>query len=344
MSHTRFDPSASPAISAIVRSAVIVATLAFFAGAMMNAALGQRDIAVVLALAAPLGVSAWGFVRAGHNEAALGLLCCVLVTVITLILLLNPLGVHDMAVTAYAGVVCFGAMLFSRRAFVAIAGLALFAATAAFMYDLGGHSRSVVAAYSSWPQYLDFLLIVVAFGFLGRTVAEKLYGSLGDAHVAAGSDVVTGLVNRAGFIIAAAQRLRSAQDRGESGTLVLADLDGFRRMNIVVGLEAADGVLREGADRLSKECSGDLVGRIGDDEYAVLRMGMHEIHAAEFARVVHETLTFEVRGVQVRNAAGYARFPRDGNTIDSLVMTAESGVASAQDRESDRVAGPADRI
>jgi GGDEF domain-containing protein len=115
-------------------------------------------------------------------------------------------------------------------------------------------------------------------------------------------------------------------------------------MNIVSGLDAADGVLQEGADRLSKECSGDLVARIGDDEYAVLRMGMHESHAAEFARVVHKALTFDVRGVSVRNAAGYARFPRDGNTIESLVMTAESGVASAQDRESDRVAGPADRI
>jgi hypothetical protein len=217
MSHPKFDPSASPEISAIVRSAVIVATLAFFTGAMMNAVLGHRDIAVVLALAAPLGVSAWGFVRAGHNEAALGLLCCVLVTVITLILVLNPLGVHDMAVTAYAGVVCFGAMLFNRRAFVALAGLALFAATAAFLYDLGGYSRSVVAAYSSWPQYLDFLLIVVAFGFLGRIVAEKLYGSLGEAHVAAGSDVVTGLVNRAGFIIAAgaapARRTGSRRER-----------------------------------------------------------------------------------------------------------------------------------
>ena len=344
MSLPKFDPSSSPAITAIVRSAVIVATLAFFAGAMMNAALGERDIAVVLALAAPLGVSAWGFVRAGHNEAALGLLCCVLVTVITLILMLNPLGVHDMAVTAYAGVVCFGAMLFSRRAFVALAGLAIFAATAAFIYDLGGYSRSVVAAYSSWPQYLDFLLIVVAFAFLGRTVAEKLYGTLGEAHVAAGSDLTTGLINRSGFMATAAQRLHAAQARAETGVLVVADLDGFRRMNLVVGLEAADGVLRQGADRLVAECTGDLVGRIGDDEYAILRLGMHESHAAEFARVVHKALTFEYQGVTVRNAVGYARFPRDASVIESLLMTAQSGVAAAQDRESDRVSGPADRI
>src|SRR5688572_6581924 len=274
MSLAKFDPSTSPAISAIVRAAVSVATVAFFIGALANAALGERDIAVVLALAAPLGVSAWGFVRAGYNEAALALLCIVLITVVTLILAMNPLGVHDMAVTAYAGVVCFGAMLFTRRSFVLIAGLTLFAATTAFVYDLGGHSRSVVAGYSGWPQYFDFLLITGAFAFLGRTVAEKLFGTLGEVHVALGTDPVSGLVNRHGFIEAATQRLRAAQPRGEGSVLVVVDLDGFRRLNLVIGHATADGILKECATRLQAECSGDLVGRIGDDEFAVLRVGM----------------------------------------------------------------------
>ena len=64
MSLAKFDPTTSPAVSQIVRTAVIVATLCFFAGALVNAVLGLRDIAVILALAAPLGISAWGFVRA----------------------------------------------------------------------------------------------------------------------------------------------------------------------------------------------------------------------------------------------------------------------------------------
>jgi diguanylate cyclase (GGDEF)-like protein len=344
MPHPAFDPSTSPQVSTIIRSAVIVATIAFFGGALMNAALGHRDIAVILALAAPLGISAWGFVRSGHNEAALGLLCCVLITVITLILVLNPLGVHDMAVTAYAGVVSFAAILFRRRAFLLIAGLTFFAATAAFVYDLGGYSRSVVAFRSGWPQYLDFLLIVGAFAFLSRTVGEKLFGTLGDAHLAAGTDPLTGLMNRARFTTAATARLRAAQEQGESGVLVLADLDGFRRMNLVVGHEAADGVLLECASRLMGECGGDLVARIGDDEFAVLRLGMHDSHAAEFARVVHKALDFDLRGMSVRNAAGYARFPRDASDIESLMMTAESGIAHSQDRETDKVSGPADRI
>jgi diguanylate cyclase (GGDEF)-like protein len=247
-------------------------------------------------------------------------------------------------VTAYAGVVCFGAMLFTRRSFVLIAGLTLFAATVAFMYDLGGHSRSVVAMRSGWPQYFDFLLITGAFAFLGRIVAEKLFGTLGEVHLALGTDPVSGLVNRHGFTAAAGQRLREAQAQGQGSVLVVVDLDGFRRTNLVIGHAAADGILKECASRLQAECSGDLAGRIGDDEFAVLRTGIHESHAAQFALVVHKLLEFDLRGVSIRNATGYARSPEDAMDIESLLATAESGVSEAKDRETDRVAGPADRI
>lgn len=340
-----YDPTTSAQVTAIVRSAVIVTTVALFVGAMLNMVLGQRDIAVIMALGAPLGISALGFMRAGHNEAAMGLLCVVLITIITLILMLNPLGVHDMAVTAYGGVILFGAMLFSRRSFIAITGLTIFAASAAFYADLNGHSRSVIDQHSAWPQYAAFILIVGVFAYLGRSVSEKLFGSLGEAHVAAKVDGLTGLLNRAGFLVAAAMRLRAAHDKGESAVLVIADLDGFRRANLVVGHGGADNLLREGTRRLLAECGGDLIARIGDDEFAVLRIAIHETHAAEFARVVHQALTFDYLGVSVRSTAGWARFPRDANGIESLLMAAESGIThSKADPKAERVSGPADRI
>src|SRR5262249_2956600 len=118
-----YDRSDSPPMRAIVRVAVIVVTLALFAGSTLNAVVGHRDLAIVFALATPLGISAWGFARAGHNEAAIGLLCAVLTVVVTLVLVLTPLGVHDVAVIAYAGIVLAAALLLSRRAFYAISFL-----------------------------------------------------------------------------------------------------------------------------------------------------------------------------------------------------------------------------
>lgn len=344
MNKATYDPTASAEMSTIVRAAVIVTTLALFAGSMVNAALGLRDVAVLLALGASLGMSAWGFVHAGHNEAALALLCCVLVTVVTLILVLTPLGVHDMAVAAYGGVVLFGALLLRRRAFLAVAGFTVFAATCAFLLDLNGLSRSVVARSSGWTQYLEFLAITAAFAVLGRIVAEKLFTSLGEAHRAAELDHLTGLMNRAGFLMAAAMRLSAAHAKGEGGVLVVADLDGFRRTNLVVGHQAADNILREAARRIQAVHATALVARAGDDEFAVLGIGVPEGEAAAFARRVHAALDFDYMGVSVRNAAGYSRFPRDASGIESLMMGAQSGVAQAKTLEADRFSGPADRI
>lgn len=342
----QYDPRASQAMAAIVRVSIVAVTLALFFGALLNALLGLRDIAVMLALATPLGISAWGFARAGHNEAAMALLCCVLVTVVTLILVLNPLGFHDVAITAYSGVVLVGALLLSRRAFLAIVGLTLFAATTAFVVELLGHSRSLIARNSGWHQYAEFVVITSVFAGLGRVAAEKLFGSLGDAHDASVRDRVTGLLNRYGFLASAAARLRKVQADGGFAVLVVTDLDSFRRINLVIGHSAADNVLAEGGRRLGF-CGGELdciMGRLGDDEFAVLCTGLTEGQAPAFARSVHEHLNFDYLGVSVRSASGYSRFPRDADGIESLLLAAESGVAGAKAMETDRLAGPADRI
>jgi len=332
-------------MKAIVRVAVVAVTLALFISALFNAILGLRDIAILLALATPLGLSAWGFSRAGHHEAAVVLLCTVLITVVTLTLVMNPLGVHDMAVTAYGGVVLVGALLLSRRAFYALAALTFLAATTAFAADLLGYSPSHIPAEDRWPQYVDFLVINTVFAILGRFASEKLFGSLHDAHHASWRDPVTGLLNRAGFLMSASMRLRTALGEGGQAVLIVADIDGFRRMNLVVGQQAADQLLAEAARRFSLACAGDcLIGRVGDDEFAALALGVREEHATALARLLHESLEFDHMGVSVRNAAGYARFPRDAHGIEPLMLAALGGVDHAKTEETDRLWGPADRI
>jgi len=334
--HSPHDTSASPPMTSIVRMAVIVVTLALFLGSTLNAVTGQRDLAVVFALATPLGISAWGFARAGHNEPAIVLLCSVLITVVTLVLILSPMGVHDVAITAYGGIVLVGALLLSRRAFYALLGLVLIAASVAFAMDLNGLTRSVVTRYDSWASYVEFFVIITVFATLGRRSAEILFGSLGDAHRATIDDPVTGLANRPGFLEQAGARLKTMQGSPTCSVLVLADLDAFRRVNIVIGHRAGDGVLREAAERVRKATGGgQLLGRIGDDEFA-----------AQFARAVHEALQFEYSGVSVRASVGYARFPRDAHGMEALLLAAEGSLTRAKDHvhESARFAGPADRI
>jgi diguanylate cyclase (GGDEF)-like protein len=330
----------------IVRVAIIAVTIALFFASSFNALLGHRDISVLLALATPLGISAWGFARAGHNEAAMALLSCVMITVITLVLVLNPLGVHDLVITAYSGIVLVGALVLSRRSFLGITALTVFAAVTAFVLDMNGMTRSLVASHSGWPQLVEFLVVIALFATIGRVASEQLLGSIGDAHLASVGDAVTGLANRAAFLVQASARLAAAQSGGQSGVLVLADLDGFRRMNLVVGHRAADAVLREAAERLRPVAGPHLLARVGDDEFAILAVGaLAEGAESELARAVHAALEFEYSGVTVRCAVGYARFPRDAHGIEPLVLAADSSLASAKaGRGGERIAGPADRI
>lgn len=331
---------------AIVRVAIIVVTLALFLGSSLNAMTGQRDLAILFALATPLGISAWGFARGGHNEAALVLLCTVLTVVATLVLILNPRGVHEVAITAYGGIILTGALLLSRRAFLLLAGLTLIAASSAFMIDIFGLSSNRIGMRTSWTQYIEFLVITGVFAALGRFGAETLMGSLGDAHRATVGDPVTGLLNRPGFMAQGAARLKMIQ-AGNAAVLVLADLDKFRRINMVIGHRAGDGVLVETARRLDEVTTGHIVARIGDDEFAVLAHGLpREEDCETFARRIHSALQFEFSGVSVRSSVGFARSPRDASGLEALLLAAEGSLLRAKDHEheADRFAAPADRI
>jgi len=333
-------------MTAIVRVAIIAVTLALFLGSSINAVTGHRDLAIVFALATPLGISAWGFARGGHNEAALVLLCSVLTVVATLVLILNPRGVNDVAITAYGGIVLTGALLLSRRMFYLLVGVVIVAASIAFFTDMFGWSARRFGVRSDAMQYLQFLVITGVFASLGRFSAETLMGSLGDAHRASVGDPVTGLLNRAAFMAQGATRLKMIVG-GSCSVLVLADIDRFRRVNTVIGHRAGDGVLREAAKRLASETSGHLCARVGDDEFAVLAHGLSSDAECEaFARRIHAALQFDFSGVSVRTSVGFARSPRDANGVEALLLAAEGSLLQAKDHEheKERFAAPADRI
>jgi diguanylate cyclase (GGDEF)-like protein len=338
--------SNSAPMTAIVRVAIVVVTLALFLGSSLNAVTGQRDLAILFALATPLGISAWGFARGGHNEAALVLLCSVLTVVTTLVLILNPRGVNDVAVTAYGGIILTGALLLSRRMFSLLVGLVLIAASVAFLVDIFGLWSARVGMRTDWAQYVQFLVITGVFAALGRFSSEALMGSVGDLNRAAVGDPVTGLLNRPGFLSQGGARLKQPYD-GKSSVLVLADVDKFRRVNMVIGHRAGDGVLKEIAGRLTMAAGPHIHARIGDDEFAVLAHGLGSDSECEnFARTVHAALQFEFLGVSVRSSVGFARSPRDANGIEALLLAAEGSLLQAKDHEHEveRFAAPADRI
>lgn len=110
-------------------------------------------------------------------------------------------------------------------------------------------------------------------------------------RTAAYTDMLTGIGNRRAFMDASERLLADCQRRGEPATLMLCDLDHFKRINDVYGHPVGDRVLAAfaaGASRCMRR--SDVLGRVGGEEFACLiaadqqsALGLAERIRREFA-------------------------------------------------------------
>ncbi|MES2444766.1 MAG: diguanylate cyclase [Pseudomonadota bacterium] len=155
-----------------------------------------------------------------------------------------------------------------------------------------------------------------------RRMAEQL-------RLSATTDELTGLANRRAFLHALEIELARARRSGAPLSVAVADVDFFKRVNDKHGHGGGDEVLRTLA-RIAEQTmrTGDLVGRLGGEEFAILMPDTDEIQA----RIACERLRGAVSGRKIRLASG-----------KEVPVTLSTGVAllSASD-DRDRLVGRAD--
>jgi diguanylate cyclase (GGDEF)-like protein/PAS domain S-box-containing protein len=84
-------------------------------------------------------------------------------------------------------------------------------------------------------------------------------------------DSLTGLLSRRRFTEMLSMEANRAQTTRKDSSLLLLDLDGFKDVNDALGHSTGDALLRRMATALNRSLrGGDLVARIGGDEFAVL--------------------------------------------------------------------------
>jgi len=106
------------------------------------------------------------------------------------------------------------------------------------------------------------------------TAAREKEAELARAHALlerlSRADELTGLMNRRAFVADLSKRLGHNARHAREGALLFLDLDNFKPINDRYGHQRGDEALKSLAQAIQTSCRiGDLVGRIGGDEFVI---------------------------------------------------------------------------
>jgi diguanylate cyclase (GGDEF)-like protein len=142
--------------------------------------------------------------------------------------------------------------------------------------------------------------LILAFNDMASTVRDREAG----LKESASRDSLTGLYNHGRMEEYLELEMRRKRRSGELLCFVMADVDHFKKVNDTYGHQAGDDALRGITSLLNKALrEGDILGRYGGEEFAVILNACRETEAAAFCeriRSMVEATDFDCDGHRLR--------------------------------------------
>jgi diguanylate cyclase (GGDEF)-like protein len=152
------------------------------------------------------------------------------------------------------------------------------------------------------------------------------------------SDPLTGLPNYRAFHEKLDSLLLKSNEYGRQLSLVLFDLDDFKRLNDRAGHPEGDRALRDVARiTLGKLRIGEEAFRIGGEEFAIIVEGDRGAGVQVADRVRRAIIEQDRRPELPTMSAGVAAVPEDASTKDVLVRKADVAMYAAKNRGKNQV-------
>jgi diguanylate cyclase (GGDEF)-like protein/PAS domain S-box-containing protein len=198
------------------------------------------------------------------------------------------------------------------------------------------------------PVLLNVSPIRTSDGQIGGSaiIARDITASkLAEAEMAhrAMHDHLTDLPNRLLLADRLAESIAGANTDVSGAAVIFIDLDGFKLVNDTLGHDAGDTLLQQVAQRLSAAVRrGDLLGRMGGDEFMLIVNGVEENQMAlaiaeRLARALRDPFVIARHELVITASMGVAIYPRDGADVSALRRSADAAMYEAKQMGKGRV-------
>ena len=148
------------------------------------------------------------------------------------------------------------------------------------------------------------------------------------------TDAATGLANYRRFIDALEGEIRRSERSGRSFALLVLDLDNLKKINDRHGHLVGTRALCRLADVLRMHCRAvDTAARFGGDEFALILIETGEAVARQVARRISRELALDGEKPEVSVSVGLAVYPRDGDTVETLLRAADTSMYETKCRD-----------
>ncbi len=197
------------------------------------------------------------------------------------------------------------------------------------LFNKGGLAHQVLAVTIAllFPAMTSITLNVFRVLRNSISAAETSARLAERMQVLARSDVVTGLLNRAGLNHHLVERLARLES-GQKLALFWIDLDKFKEVNDSLGHQLGDKLLAEVANRLRAIAPDSAtVARFGGDEFIVACEAEDRRAVEGLAMQMLDEITRPMRidgnRLEIASSMGIAVLPDDGEDLDTLMQGAD---------------------
>ncbi|WP_457640648.1 putative bifunctional diguanylate cyclase/phosphodiesterase [Persephonella sp.] len=205
--------------------------------------------------------------------------------------------------------------------------------------EIGGVLGLVILLEDKLPRKdINVLNSLLSIMTLVAGSSRALSKAITELEYFAGHDPLTELYNRRTFEDFLRYEVSRAKRKKHRFSLILIDLDNFKYINDTYGHHVGDIVLKSVADILESSVrEGDLVARIGGDEFVILLSETDLKTAYKIAERLRLNLennkicTFEGVVISVNASFGVVEYPTHGTNKEELMMIVDNALYKAKD-------------